>query len=365
MARKPRIPKPWPRKDRNNDWYVTIKQKQHYLAPADASPEEVQRALAVLIMDANVERKGDDAEVVAILGRFLQHVEKDQGANTFYIRRRDLRSFITFLRDRNELHLAVSELQPYHITQWFNDHPKWGGSTKRIVIGSLMSGLNWAVAEGYISRNPLQGRVKRPPRRSRGREVYIDEETYKEWLGWCRHPAQKYILMALCRTGCRPEEVISLGQVTGTGLDENLQSWVVSCKRTKANPDGLRVVPIDSLILDLTRMLRQRHPRGHIFRNCRGTPWTVHLVGQMFRRFRLWSALLHPERASYYAKLIPYGCRHTWATNRLLEGESDTLVARHLGHHSTAILHQHYNHVLGSETRRLVEKQKRVDGESI
>src|SRR5262245_39233113 len=103
MPRKPKLPEPWQRANRGNDWYVTIrsgtKQKQVFLAPADASPEVVQQELAKVLMQAAVETetKGEDKAVVALLERFLEYVERHQAEDTYRIRKKYLQSFVEYL----------------------------------------------------------------------------------------------------------------------------------------------------------------------------------------------------------------------------------------------------------------------------
>lgn len=366
VRRKTRIPKPWRRKSHNNDWYICFRQRQYFLAPADATEEQLQKAMASFLMEINVETKGMDGLLLPLFGRFLTHVQKDQAVHTYNMRRKDIQSFSNYLKSVGLLEkLTVKELQPFHITQWLDSNTQWGPSTKRVAINSLMSCLNWCREQGYIDTNPLSGRIKRPPKRSRGREVYIDEDTYKMWLGFCRHPHQKYILIAMYRTGCRPGEVMGLCKDDGTSFDEVRGTWTVLGKRTRKNPTGLRTIAIDPLIIGLSKKLKEKNPSGALFRNCRGKPWEGQLVGQMLRRFRKWSIEHHPEKEEYYKKLIPYGFRHTWATNRLIEGESDVLVAIHLGHEGTAILHEHYNHVLANEVKPIIDKLPTFEGENI
>src|SRR5690348_7031141 len=120
MPRKPRIPKPWQRKDRNNDWYVTIHQKQYFLGPADASSEEVRRALAALLLQANVEVNREDGPVAPILERYLDHVEKHHSAETYRMRKKDLQSFIDYLEATRQDDIVVKDLKPYHVTQWLD-----------------------------------------------------------------------------------------------------------------------------------------------------------------------------------------------------------------------------------------------------
>jgi len=47
------------------------------------------------------------------------------------------------------------------------------------------------------------------------------------------------------------------------------------------------------------------------------------------------------------AKLVtPHAMRHSFASNLLMAGVSDVLVARWMGHADTSMVHQHYGHLL-------------------
>ncbi len=363
MARKPRIPTPWQRKDRNKDWYVTIRQKQYFLGAKDAPEREIQQALANLVMEMNVDQKEDAGPLLPLLGRFMDHVQLHQAPKTYIMRRDNLQSFIKFLKAQNQLDIATISLKPFHVTGWLDANPQWNSSSKRVAISSLSTCLNWCREQGYIQLNPLANRIKRPQCRSRGRETYIDEDTYKMWLGFCQHEAQKHIVISMYRTGCRPGEVIGLGAISGTGFDEAGGKWMVCGKRTKRNPSGLHEVMLDPLMIDLSKKLRAKWPTGALFRNCNGDAWRNSSLCKLFERLREQSTIENPGRADYYKKLIPYGCRHTFATNRLTEGESDTIVARHMGQEGTNTLHLHYNHVLADAAKPMMGKMTATDKE--
>jgi integrase len=369
MPRKPKLPEPWQRQNRGNDWYVTIrsgtKQKQIFLAPAGAAPAVVQQELAKVLMQAAVETKGEDGAVLPLFERFLEHVQREQSPDTYRIRQKYLQSFVGFLKDKGLLQLAVKDMRPFHVSEWLDKNPQWGQSSRRMGIEGLMRALNWSVKQGYIEGHPLEHRVARPPRKSRGRDVYMDEATYKEWLGMCRKDCQRHVIMALYNTGCRPGEVCSLGEAEDTCFDERRRVWVVKGKGTKANPSGIRTVALPPLIVELSKHLREKNPTGALFRNTAGTPWRVVRLGQMFRRFRRQLARKYPERAAQLEKMIPYGSRHAWASNRLREGWTETHVAKQLGHQGTAVLHEHYNHVIAEDIVPLMEKIQRVEGEAI
>jgi len=54
-----------------------------------------------------------------------------------------------------------------------------------------------------------------------------------------------------------------------------------------------------------------------------------------------------PRQASnQLPRITPYAMRHTFASNLLIAGVSDTKVARWLGHSDTRMVHRHYGHLL-------------------
>jgi len=56
---------------------------------------------------------------------------------------------------------------------------------------------------------------------------------------------------------------------------------------------------------------------------------------------------------------IPYGCRHTFATDALAAGVPDATVASLLGHCDTSMVHKHYSH-LSSRTQTLKDAAGRI-----
>lgn len=364
MPRKPKLPEPWQRKDRANRWYVTIKQKQHYLGEADATAEEVRNALANLLLEANVEVSGEEGTLLPIIGRFLEHVQRNLDKRTYKTRRLMLQSWWDHCKAKGTTDITVSQLKPFHITQWLDSKATWGWGARRAAVESISVMLNWAAKEGYIETNPLARKLSRPATRSRGREAFMDESAYKTWLQACRGEHHRWLLMAMYRTGCRPCEIASVGVVPGTAFDEQSGQLTVRGKRTKSNPTGFRKVNLDPVMLDLCKKMRSIYPEGALFRNMKKKKWTSDLIAQAFRLIRRKVIEADPERADYHKKLSAYSGRHTFATNRLMEGHSEALVARQLGHNGTYMLHKHYNHVLVEDAKPIMEKMKTNDIES-
>jgi integrase len=228
VPRKPRIPQPWQRKDRNNDWYVTLpagngKQRQVFLASADAPAEAVQDAFAKAMSQASLTTAREDAAIGALLNKYLLWVRDHQAKDTFDIRRDFVQSFLMHVGGD----AAVKELRPFHVTGWLDAHRTWGDSTRTLAVRSILAGLNWARGEGYIDSHPLDRRLRTAGYRSRSRDVVMEEETYREWLSWCRHESARYLLIALWHSGCRPGEIFTLGEAHDTFFDDAKGVWVV------------------------------------------------------------------------------------------------------------------------------------------
>jgi integrase len=78
-----------------------------------------------------------------------------------------------------------------------------------------------------------------------------------------------------------------------------------------------------------------KYGSGPLLRHRQGRAWTPKAVSEQVRRLC--------KRAGI--KVIPYGYRHTLATDALARGVPDAQVAQLLGHGSTAMLYKHYSHL--------------------
>lgn len=91
------------------------------------------------------------------------------------------------------------------------------------------------------------------------------------------------------------------------------------------------------------------------FRRAQG--WVLHAAKAMPKRGgtkrvyrydpkKIWLRVLNKAIARGAKAITPHGMRHAFASNLLMAGVSDVLVARWLGHADTSMVHQHYGHLL-------------------
>src|SRR5262249_22175489 len=78
------------------------------------------------------------------------------------------------------------------------------------------------------------------------------------------------------------------------------------------------------------------HPRGPLFRNADGNPWTRHAVASRLRRKK------RRKRDPIGADIVAYTYRATWATEALTNEVPVATVAQLMGHADTTMASRHY-----------------------
>lgn len=75
--------------------------------------------------------------------------------------------------------LTVSQLNPFHLDDWFSRHPDWAGGTKNGMCRAVQRALRWAERRGRIERSPIAFYEK--PRLGK-RTVVISPPEFEEML---------------------------------------------------------------------------------------------------------------------------------------------------------------------------------------
>jgi len=169
-----------------------------------------------------------------------------------------------------------------------------------------------------------------PPPLSRGREALVTAEQHARLME-AATPALRDALTFLRETGCRPAELCAL-----TAAHVDLQAGVCVLAQPKSDrTDRPRLIFLSEEARRVVERLIGQRPDGPLFLTTFGRPWTTDKL-----RSRLYKVA-----RSVGLKTMPYGYRHTYATDALANGVSDALVAELLGHSGTATLHKHYSHL--------------------
>lgn len=204
--------------------------------------------------------------------------------------------------------MKVIDLKPYHVTGYRND------------FRAARACFNWAERQEYIEQSPLRN-LKVPPATSRGDEVYLTPEQWKKFEQ-AIHGDLKDIATMLHETGCRPREARI---VESRHFDRAGRCFVIPAAEAKGNRE--RVIHLSDRAFALCQKRVLRYPEGPIFRN--GRPWTSQSLWRAFNRYGV----------------IPYGLRHTFATEAIIRGVDLQTIAVLLGHSNLKMLSRTYQHI--------------------
>jgi integrase len=235
--------------------------------------------------------------------------------------------------------IPAIDLRPHHVTAWVAKH-KWNASTEHNARRSVFRAFSWAVEEGLLRSNPLQG-MRCPMTLARQRGMTDDE--FRQLLRGSRRDF-KQLLFMLRVTGCRPKEARELtwGQVQGDRI-------VLHKHKTNHSSRRARVIYLPRTVVRMLHIIRSTRPAweeecDRVFLNSKGQPWTVEAMRLRMRRLKL--------KFRMASDLSIYHARHAFGTSAVVQGVDPLTVAELMGHRSLAMVHRFYVH-LGSNTQHL------------
>lgn len=329
-----RQPKPHYKKS-HKAWYLNLSGKQVRLASEEEGKEKAMDVY-YQVMAGRLPPQQDQSAAV-ILHRFLQYHENSP-ASTRQFYSRPIRSFINFIGPA----LRVSDLQPYHVENWLTERHKYkrlksGKLTDKLtsstyrhnLVRAVKSGFQWAEDKGYISKSPVR-KVKVPPQYSRGDDAYLEPEQWAKVLT-CDDAHLLDLLVVMHETGCRPLEV---RRGESCHFDRAAKCWEFPIVDSKGKKEK-RIVLLSDRAFEICQRLALKNPEGPIFRNHRGKVWTT--TG------------LDRECAKLSRKLqfrvTPYMVRHTFATEKIIQGIDLVTIATLMGHVDLKMLMKVYQHI--------------------
>jgi integrase len=307
-------------------WYLQLGKRQ--ISLGKEREEAFKRYREILLHE-----RGETSEpafrrltVAQVFDLFLDWSSRHNGARTYEWYRDFLQSF----SDRCGA-LQAEKLKPFHLTRWLDSHPGWGEASRRCATIAVKRAFNWAEAEGILSPNPLKHVKKGPPKR---RERILTADEWQQILKAARGRAFREFVQALQETGCRPSEV---AKVEAPNVDLAAGLWVLPEHKTRKKTGKPRVVYLTPAMVELTRNLVESHPTGPLFRNSRGKAWSRNAIRCRFRNLR--------RKLPQLKGVVSYTYRHSFVTDALENGVGVAQVAELLGHTSTEMVMQHYQHL--------------------
>jgi integrase len=316
-----REPKPyW--KTSHQKWYVKLNGR-HY--PLARGKDEAWKEYHKLMLGR--QKLGSNPRVHDLLTTYLAWCEVNRAPGTHRVHSMYCRLFKEDVPES----LRVLDLKPKHLVGWVDGRwpaAKASSSTRRTAMRVIQRAMNWACKLGHIERNPLAG-VEKPPETRR--ETYLWPEQYEKMLGHIRDRAFRDYVEILRHTGCRPEEARI---VEARNFRAEDACWILPAKVAKGRKKP-RTILLNDRALEITNRLADEWPKGPIFRNLRGNPWTGQSIVSRFRQLR-------PKLGFH---VTAYSIRHTFATEAILRGVDLITISKLMGHNSLQMLSQVYEHV--------------------
>lgn len=417
MARKP---SPWYRSERD-EWWVRIAGQDHMLGkhPQDAprpkrsqktkkwnTPKEIEEAFYKLMRGEN-SRPTDDEAVVCVFDDFITWCKENRAERTWKRYLDFIQDFITFQDGGLKFgQLSVSELNSGHVTKWLNDRQTWNATTKKNAITALMRGLNWAVKNRGLEKNPIKG-MEKP--QTEARTETITPEEFEQIL---RHASPEFqdLLIVSYDSGARPQEIKGL---ESRHIEIELQRAKLETKEAKGKRRP-RVIyfPTDRSMNILKRLCGERD-EGKLFLNTRGRPWTGFSVKCAFERIQISvgieimkqqniesevteqqiekcaeklcqtkkhritgkiiaksrkelrkeaeKKLIADEAKKYARRIHQYMFRRTRITEMIIAGVDSHVVAQLSGHSNTDMIDRHYSAVAKDHDFLLEQAKKGIN----
>jgi integrase len=317
---------------------VTLDGRQVKLAKGRENKRLAEQKFHELMAVKPVAPEGPAARVADVVDAFLAWSKVHRSAETN-------RNYVWYGQSFSDHSgfVKASELRPFHVTRWV-DERGWKSTTERNARRSITRAFSWAVEQGILPKNPLQG-MKCPRARTRARIITVDE-----FRTLVRNTTSdfKILLFALWQTGCRPKEVRTL-----RWADVREDRWVMAEHKTAEKVGKPRVVYLTPAMCKLMTVLRRRAAgESNVFLNSRGKPWSASAVKQRVMRLK--------KKLGLKSDLCTYMLRHAWGTNAVLNGVDVATVAELMGN-SSEVVTRVYLHLAaeGDHLRAAVDRATR------
>ena len=354
-----RTSSPWFWEERNG-WYVNKDGQRHFLGehPTTAPPPRkikktwnappsivtafhVLMAAPVITAVPDSSSSADGPSVAEILDKYLDWCQKHRAPRTYEWYRDLIQGFLDALSNAA---MAVTDLKPFHIIEWVDQHPNWSQTSKRQAIIGLQRPLNWAEELGYIAASPIK-RIKKPqPQR---RDNPMSPDAFAALLALVKqNDPFRDLLLFMWYTGCRPQEA---RHVEGRHVQLAAQCVVIPKEEAKGKR-RIRVILLHGPALEIVTRLVQDHAEGKLFRNARGNPWKRFAISNRFDRLK----------KKLGKRFAAYDLRHGFCQRLLESGTNHLAVAELMGHATGRMVAETYSH-MNRATDYLKEALKKAD----
>jgi integrase len=232
-------------------WYAQInkggRRKQIKLVKGKDKKQEAYRAFCRLVADETGELPTASAHTVAsVCDFFLDLANRTWERSTFALHQNYLQRFC----DRFG-HIHVTELKPFHMTQWLDANAGWKASRRHAAL-CVKRAFRWAFEQGLTGKDPFATYKPDPPT-TRNRILTAEEQS--QIIAAIKDQEFRDFVIAMQETGCRPGEVAS---VTAENVNLELGVWVLVRHKTAKKICKPRVIYLTPTMVEMSRRFMEK-----------------------------------------------------------------------------------------------------------
>jgi integrase len=277
--------------------------------------------------------------------------------------------------------VRLGEVTSTLLRRAFTDLGRGGlsGTTRHRIEADVKAMFTQAANDRLIPHDPGRGVPKTPKDSAERMALSVDEA--RAFLAHVEGYAAHLPALLMYSTGIRPQEMLALRpEDCGLAVDK---PWVHVCRAVVRDGQRAIIGPVksarsdrilridrelaDDLLAHIAWLEGRRESMGphwkwggSLFPATRPTPklyaagglWTPTAFGHAWRAAR--KPHVRRERPDDWSHVMPYTMRHTFITQRLLDGVRLEVASRLAGHSSSAVTANHYSHVIKGEMADVV-----------
>lgn len=237
--------------------------------------------------------------------------------------------------------VPVADLTAAHVTAWLETKKSWNSTTKFNAVTAVQRALNWSVKNNGLKFNPIRG-MEKP--KQKARSATVQPEEFEAILKLVKDQRFRDLLILTYDCGARPFEIKRL---EARHIEMDKHRAVLPTGEAKKNIPRAIYFPTPRSVAMIKRLMKI-HPTGPLLLNRDGAPWDGHSVKCRFARLE----------KKIGRRVRHYDLRRTFITDKIKAGVDSHVVAKIVGHQSTAMIDKHYS-VIGEDAEFMLAQAKK------
>ncbi len=317
-----------------NDYDKKGKHGPNYLSAVKAHAE--------LVVYGASDHSGDANTVRILCEKYAEHLEAREGGKATLERfQREAVHFTDLYGER-----LVGAIKPIDIDK-FKTHltTQRNWTMTKFPLQQIKNSFVWGIKKKIITNNPFDG-VDIDDDASDVESQLIPKSVADAVIA-AASPYLRDLLTFLRLTGCRPNEAYN-AQAKHYRSEHKCVFYSKNAKRPEFVWKNARKTKKDRSIylydemVELIESKIRKHPTGFLFRTKMGKPWNRISVYQQINRVK--------KNLQIDANVTAYGWRHTFITNKLMEGKTPIHVLGELCGTSVDMIQKTYSHIAKDKT---------------